>query len=67
MAAVETEGVLMQRPSERIDDAVIWATAHWWNSPRPLLPHLKKKFDLTDAEAMEAIRGASDAIIGSPR
>jgi hypothetical protein len=52
---------------EHIDKAAIWATAHWWNSPRPLLPYLKRKFKLTDDEAMDAIRSASDAIMrGKP-
>lgn len=48
--------------SDRVDDVAIWATAHWWDAPRPLLPHLVRKFELTDAEALAAIRAASDAI-----
>jgi hypothetical protein len=47
---------------EHVDKAVIWTTVHWWNSPRPLLPYLKRKFKLTDEEAMDVIRAASNAI-----
>jgi hypothetical protein len=48
---------------EHVDKAALWTTVHWWTSPRPLLPYLKRKFKLTDAEAMDAFRAASDAII----
>ena len=48
---------------ERVDDAAIWAAVHWWRSPRPLVPYLKRKFKLTDHEAMEALRAASDEIM----
>jgi len=52
---------------KHVDKAAVWATAHWWKSPRPLLPHLKRKFKLKDTEAMEAIRHASDLIIEGRR
>lgn len=48
---------------EHLDKAAVWTTVHWWNSPRPLLPYLKRKFKLTDHEAMDVIRSASDEII----
>lgn len=44
------------------EDVALWATVHWWTAPRPLLPHLVRKFKITDAEALAAIRTASDAI-----
>jgi len=47
---------------KHVDEAALWATVHWWKSPRPLQPILKRKFKLTDAEAMEAVRAASDAV-----
>jgi hypothetical protein len=49
---------------EHIDKAALWATVHWWDAPRPLAPHLVRKFKISDDEAMQAIRVASDAIAG---
>lgn len=49
-----------------VDDATIWATAHWWTAGRPLLPVLVRKFKISDAEAMQAIRAAFDAIVRRP-
>ncbi|WP_287151944.1 hypothetical protein [Mesorhizobium sp.] len=57
----------MQLPPDPVDDAAIWVTVHWWTSPRPLLPYLKRKFKLSDAEAMDAFRAASDVIIQGAR
>ncbi len=51
----------MQLRPDPVDDAAIWATAHWWTAPRPLMPILMRKFKITEAEAMQAIRVASDA------
>ena len=48
---------------DHVDDAAVWATAHWWNSPRPLVPYLKRKFSLSDNEALTALRAASDEIM----
>jgi hypothetical protein len=48
---------------EHIDKAALWATVRWWNSPRPLLPYLKRKFSLTEDEAWQALRAASDEIM----
>ncbi|WP_095201643.1 hypothetical protein [Mesorhizobium carmichaelinearum] len=45
-----------------VDDAAIWATAHWWTAGRPLLPLLVRKFKISDDEAMQAIRAAFDVI-----
>ncbi|MFB9979447.1 hypothetical protein ACFSQQ_14665 [Mesorhizobium kowhaii] len=49
-----------------VDDAMIWATAHWWTAARPLLPVLVRKFKISDQEAMQAIRAASDVITRRP-
>lgn len=53
----------MQLPPDHVDDAAIWATAHWWSSPRPLVPYLRRKFKLTEAEALRAFRAAFDEIM----
>jgi hypothetical protein len=53
----------MSEPSDQADYAAIWATAHWWTSPRPLVPYLKRKFKLTEAEALHAFRAAFDEIM----
>lgn len=63
MAAVEQEIILMSLLPEHVDKAALWTTVHWWSTPRPLLPYLKRKFKLTDDEAMDVIRSASDAIM----
>lgn len=48
--------------ADELDDAAIWLTAYWWDSPRPIVSHLKQKFSLTDYEAFSVLRKASDAI-----
>lgn len=53
----------MRSLPDHVDDAAIWATAHWWTAPRPLVPFLARKFKLSDAEALEALRAASDEIM----
>ena len=50
---------------EHVDKAVIHLVAHWWNFPRPLIPNLRRKFDLTPKEAIDALRAASDEIMRS--
>lgn len=45
---------------DKIDDAVVWLIAHWFEAPRPLVPNLKRKFGLTALEAVQVIRRASD-------
>jgi len=57
----------MTLPPKHVDKAAIWAVAYWWKSPRPLLPFLKRKFKLSDSEALEALRAASDEIQRSMR
>jgi hypothetical protein len=64
-AGQEIEAMSDLRP-DPVDDAAIWATAHWWTAARPLLPVLVRKFKISNDEAMQAIRAASDAIARRP-
>ena len=47
---------------DRVDNAAVWATAHWWRSPRLLIPFSKHEFNLSEKEALTALRAASDEL-----
>ncbi|WP_181169073.1 hypothetical protein [Mesorhizobium sp. B2-4-14] len=45
---------------------MLWASAHWWTAPRPLVQFLARKFALTDDQALAAYRAAFAAIMARP-
>lgn len=42
--------------SAKVDEAAVWLAANWWRAERPLTPFLRKRFGLSAAEAVEAMR-----------
>lgn len=45
--------------SAKVDEAAVWLAVNWWKAERPLVPGLRKRFGISSAEAIEAMREAA--------